>query len=322
MSASIARQVRILSLEGGGIRGAFTASVLAAFERATGKRVLDHFDLIVGTSTGGLIAIALGLGKSAAEILSFYQNAGPQIFGSNLLVRALRSVRHWVIAKHSAGPLKSSLLSFFGSDSTLEDSRARLVIPAFDATSGKPTCFKTPHHPRLRIDRARRAWEVGMATSAAPTFFPPYCSSWGTTYVDGGIWANRPSLVGIVEALQYLDYQQEEIHLLSIRTPGSQFRLPKMAINGRIPWIRKGRLIEIIFGANGAAATFDGQILLGDRFLEIAADSGISPISLDDATQLDSLKGLGEEAARTNLDRVANAFFANPVTPACFDTRA
>src|SRR5438270_11791536 len=70
---------RILSLDGGGIMGAFTASVLATFEEATGKKIVDHFDLITGTSTGGLIAIALGLGASAEKVCNFYTERGPAI---------------------------------------------------------------------------------------------------------------------------------------------------------------------------------------------------------------------------------------------------
>src|SRR6516162_8448241 len=71
---------RILSLDGGGIKGAFTASALATFERATGRRIVEHFDLITGTSTGGIIAIGLAMGAAAEEIGRFYEVEGPKIF--------------------------------------------------------------------------------------------------------------------------------------------------------------------------------------------------------------------------------------------------
>ena len=76
------RRFRILSLDGGGVKGTFTASFLAELERMTGKRVVDHFDLITGTSTGGIIAIALGLGVGTEAILGFYERDGPAIFPS------------------------------------------------------------------------------------------------------------------------------------------------------------------------------------------------------------------------------------------------
>src|SRR4051794_26793503 len=72
---------RILSIDGGGIRGAMPVAFLARVEEITGKNIVEHFDLIVGTSTGGIIAVGLGLGLSAADILSFYREWGPGIFG-------------------------------------------------------------------------------------------------------------------------------------------------------------------------------------------------------------------------------------------------
>src|SRR6516162_8324692 len=87
---------RILSLDGGGIMGAFAASALATFERATGRRIVEHFDLITGTSTGGIIAVGLAMGASAAEICSFYETQGPNIFpaggGMGGWVRLLRNL--------------------------------------------------------------------------------------------------------------------------------------------------------------------------------------------------------------------------------------
>ena len=72
--------LRILSLDGGGIKGAFSAAVLAALEHDTGKAAADDFDLIVGTSTGGIIAEELGLGKSAQDVVEFYRELGRPFF--------------------------------------------------------------------------------------------------------------------------------------------------------------------------------------------------------------------------------------------------
>jgi patatin-like phospholipase/acyl hydrolase len=74
------RPFRVLSLDGGGIMGAFAASVLATFERDTGKKVVEHFDLIAGTSTGGIIAIGLAMGATAEQLLQFYTTEGPKMF--------------------------------------------------------------------------------------------------------------------------------------------------------------------------------------------------------------------------------------------------
>src|SRR6266404_7090824 len=99
---------RVLSIDGGGVKGVFPASFLATIEDAIGGSIADHFDLIVGTSTGGIIALGLGLGLKAHELLSFYENWGPQIFGGPPRWRALRSL---FVAKYSAEPLSRAAQS-------------------------------------------------------------------------------------------------------------------------------------------------------------------------------------------------------------------
>jgi len=93
---------QILAIDGGGIKGVFPAAFLAKIEETTGKRIVDHFDLIVGTSTGGIIAIGLALGLPASEILQFYESYGPKIFAGNRYVRLARQVG---FAKYRSEPL-------------------------------------------------------------------------------------------------------------------------------------------------------------------------------------------------------------------------
>ena len=120
---------RILALDGGGIKGSFTAGVLAALEEDTGHRCVDHFDLIAGTSTGGIIAIGLGLGLSAVEILEFYTKHGPTIFPSTSLARRWsRVVRHWFQPKHSHHALRSALTQVFGERKFGESQRPLVII--------------------------------------------------------------------------------------------------------------------------------------------------------------------------------------------------
>src|SRR6516165_9631952 len=106
---------RILSLDGGGIKGAFTASVVAALEEDTGKAAADYFDLITGTSTGGIVALGLGLGLSAKEVMEFYRQQGPTIFPSTSLVQRTESiVRQLFAPKHSHDVLKEALRQVLG----------------------------------------------------------------------------------------------------------------------------------------------------------------------------------------------------------------
>ena len=94
---------RILTIDGGGIKGVFPASFLAAVEDSIGENIANYFDLIVGTSTGGIIALGFGLGLSAKEILAFYEEHGPLIFSGN---RSFRWLRWWGTTKYSGNPLK------------------------------------------------------------------------------------------------------------------------------------------------------------------------------------------------------------------------
>src|SRR2546423_11943635 len=102
---------RILSIDGGGIKGVFPASFLASIEDALGDRVANYFDLIAGTSTGGIITLGLGIGLSAKEILTFYEELGPRVFKGTPLLRSLRGIG---LSKYSQAPLKEALQSQFG----------------------------------------------------------------------------------------------------------------------------------------------------------------------------------------------------------------
>ena len=202
---------QILSLDGGGIKGLFSAAVLAAIEEDLGIRITDHFDLITGTSTGGIIAIGLASGLRPREIVNFYVNEGPKIFKQSVI----KKVTHLWSAKHENQALKDALKRVVG-DKLIGDCRKRIVVPAYNLDDSEVYLFKTPHHPRLRRDWRVPLWKVAMATSAAPTFLECCKEVDHIRMVDGGLWANNPTMVGIVEAMAVLDVPRESIVSLSI----------------------------------------------------------------------------------------------------------
>jgi patatin-like phospholipase/acyl hydrolase len=188
---------QILSLDGGGIKGIFSAAVLNAIEDDIGTSITNHFDLIVGTSTGGIIALALGLGLSPQEIVEFYYGTGDSIFQNRL---GLRSIIHWFSHKYPSKSLFEGVqVPPVFRDKKLGDSKIRLVIPSYNLGEDDVYMLKTPHHKRLKRDWKLPAWKVALATSSAPTYFPACRSIDGLRLVDGGIWANNPSMVGLVE---------------------------------------------------------------------------------------------------------------------------
>lgn len=204
---------QILSLDGGGLKGLFTAAFLANWEQETGSRVVDHFDLIAGTSTGGIIAIGLGLGLSAVEIRDLYLKKAELIFPPTFF----SATKHWASEKYTAAGLQTALKELFG-DKCLGNSSTRLLIPAFDPKFEGIHIFKTAHHRRLRTDYKQSAVHVALATSAATTYLPAEVAESGLQLVDGGVWANNPVGLAVVEAMDYLGRERKDIFTLRIGT--------------------------------------------------------------------------------------------------------
>ena len=306
---------RILSLDGGGIKGTFTAAVLVELERMTGKRVADYFDLITGTSTGGIIAIALGMGVSAAEILDFYEQRGPEIFPLLGWHRgAIRNVGWWVRRpKFSVAPLRRALESVLG-NRRLGDSRHRLVIPSYNAVNGTVTTFKTAHHQRFKQDYRDPAVHAALATSAAPTYFPSFCPSSGLAFVDGGVWANTPVMVGVVEALGWLEQDLAGIEVLSIGTTDEPYLVADRQRRGGIAAWNKD-LLAIPFQAQAAGGLAQARVLLRDRLVRVNALTRPGRFTLDDATKITELKGLGISEARHMENRISTRFLDTPAEP-------
>jgi patatin-like phospholipase/acyl hydrolase len=253
----------VLSIDGGGVRGIFVAAVLANLERDTGAKVTDHFDLIVGTSTGGIIALGLGAGMSPEEILAHYIDNVNSIFPAwrrSTLARPLSLVR----AKYKPDGLREVVQAIFR-DKLLCDSTVPLVIPSYNIGENAVCLFKTPHHERLRRDWSVPMWQVAMATTAAPTFFPAYSLPGDhVRLVDGGVWANNPSMVGVVEAVSMFGQPLEGIRLLSLGTTvAAAYRSRKLDRGGLIQWVRSPNVAQVLMVGQSTGAFTASEHLLG-----------------------------------------------------------
>lgn len=205
---------QILALDGGGIKGLFSAAVLAAIENDLKINITDHFDLIAGTSTGGIIALGLGLGMRPSEIVHFYMQEGPSIFGNRF---GWRGLLQWVCRKFPQRRLQTAVQRCFG-EKRLADSGKRLVIPSWNLDEEDVYLFKTPHHERLRRDYKVPIWQVAMSTASAPTYFPAYQGIDHMRLIDGGVWANNPTMVAVIEAYSMLGVSLEAMRVLSLGT--------------------------------------------------------------------------------------------------------
>ena len=299
---------RILTIDGGGIKGVFPASFLATVEDAIERNVADYFDLIVGTSTGGIIALGLGLGLSAKELLAFYEEHGPTIFKGN---RGLRWLRWLGDSKYSSTPLENALRSCFG-DKRLGDSKKRLVIPSLNLENGEVYIYKTAHHPRLERDYKEDAVEVALKTAAAPTYFPTRRSSAGTPLIDGGTWANNPVGLSVVEALTLLDWPKSSLKVLSLgcTTEPLNVKFGRNVSLGRLYWATK--FVDVFMHAQSHASLGTAKLLVGhENVVRIDPPVARGKFGLDKASEIPSLKGLGESQAREALPKLREIFLGD-----------
>jgi len=212
---------RILAIDGGGIRGLIPALVLTEIERLTGKRIAELFDLIAGTSTGGILAAGLTVpdatGKApmyrAEELVGLYRDHGEEIFSAGWLRKAWSL---FVGAEYSPHNLEEHLKKQLG-EHRLADAVTGLLITAYDMHEGKAWFFSRLAAQR-KADRNFLLWEVCRATSAAPTYFPPFkLPNEKATLVDGGVFANNPGLCAWVDDHEGID-PKAPVMLLSLGT--------------------------------------------------------------------------------------------------------
>lgn len=294
---------RILALDGGGIKGTFTASALATWEEQMKLRIVDHFDLIAGTSTGGILAIGLGLGLSGQQMLGFYRERGPKIFPlTSFRSRVGYFLRHLMCPKFSQEVLLQELEQAYykGNDPVpLKNSRCRLLIPAYHAVAGASHVFRTPHHNLLTVDANTPAAHVALATAAAPTYFS--AARVGnmiaeSNYFDGGVWANSPAMAAIIEAVCYLGVPLDRIDVLSIGTTEEPFTVRKQARAGILGWSKK--LIRLLMNAQEESSLKHAQLLAGEpRFIRVNVMTPPGSYCLDSPDEIEELAGLGNREA-------------------------
>ncbi len=285
------------------------ASFLAIVEESIGRPASEYFDLISGTSTGGIIALALGLGFSARDIVQLYEELGPEVFGGNRLWRAVRRIG---LSAYTSGPLKEALETRFG-DRRLGESRNRLVIPSVNLETGEVYIYKTAHHPRFERDYRERAVDVALATAAAPTFFPTHRSAAGVPLVDGGMWANNPTGLAVVEAIGVLDWDRSDMRVLSLGCTQEPLDA-RAAIRRGLGWSYWAwKSVEVFMAAQSSASQGTAKILVGEgNIMRICPVSGRGRFGLDDIREMGSLRGLGSSEARQALPQLRQLFFTEP----------
>ncbi len=303
---------QILSLSGGGFLGLYTVAVLAEIERHTGAQITSRFDLLAGTSIGGIIALALAAGKPAQEILAAFEQHGERIFGSAPPPTSRLSVARDFIgrlfrSKHETQPLRETIEEIVGPDTRIGDLKHPVLIPAVNLSRGAPQIFKTPHHRDFRLDWELKVVDVALATSAAPTYFP-LAKIGDSLYTDGGLFANAPDLIALHEAVHFLGHNEKNIRLLSVGTTTSNFSFadPSNRNFGIEKWFKGARLMNVMIASQQSSVDFMLSHRLGDAYLRIDEEQSKEQervLGLDVAT----------ETARRTIKAIARGTVQNVV---------
>ena len=255
------RPFRILSIDGGGVRGIIPARFLQALEEMSQQPIHTLFDLIVGTSTGGLVALGLtcpnqkhsGPQYRAKNIVDFYLKESASIFKGSLLRNMRTGVGLWG-AKYDRKPLDAILENFFG-DVRLSEALSKVVLPTYSLIEKAPHLFSSTEARDTKIDYWMR--DIAGATSAAPTYFDPkiFQDNQGKKCIDidGGIFANNPESIAAMEAYkQQPNLERKDIFLISMGTGSIQLnrRSDQLSNAGVIGWVMRANLIDLMMSAD------------------------------------------------------------------------
>ena len=290
--------MKILSIDGGGIRGIVPALVLADVEARTGRRIADLFDLVAGTSTGGILACALTMpgARPAADLVDLYRTEGPRIFRRSLW-KEIESVGGVLDEKHDDAGLMTALHDYLGA-ARLSQATTRVLVTSYDLEARAPYFFKS-----WRPERDAPLTAVARATSAAPTYFEPLGLE-GMALVDGGVFANNPAMCAYAEAARLSPGEPVRVVSLGTGQLSRPIHLADARGWGLLEWVRP--LIDVVF--DGVSDTVDyqlRQLVPDDAYDRFQVGLTRASDALDDASAA-NLRALEAEARTLISERAAD----------------
>ena len=290
--------MRVLAIDGGGIRGLIPALVLTELERRAERRSFEMFDLIAGTSTGGILACALCAPDPlpASELVGLYEDEGPKIFDRSLFQR-IKSAEGLLDEKYDDGALDRALERFLG-HKRLSEARPDLIVPAYDTALPGPYFFKTTKARETPETDDFPLSVVARATSAAPTYFEPL-EAGERALLDGGVFAVNPAMSAFAEVLK--EAEARDVVLLSL---GTGQRTRKRSFDeikdwGVAKWARP--ILDVVFDGVSDAVDYQlDHVLGGERYWRLQTELTLASDDLDDASEdnLARLRGHAEELIR------------------------
>lgn len=315
----------ILSLDGGGYKGLCIIACLAELEKKFNIKCCDYFDMFAGTSTGAIIALAFAKGESASNILKLYEEIGNKVFPYRIpFDRTFRFLRQFFYPKYRNKHLKIELEKFFG-DLKLKDianSNKYVIVPTLCLSNGMPRIFKTDYKAEYNKHNEYFLSDIILASCSAPTFFQvakikiPGSNS-HEYFVDGGMFANNPSVCALVEALQNLNKDIKDIKLFSISTPQPDLQLkesnliPSLALQkGVIGWNEK--LVSMALQGTAQRDAFVAKFMMKDsNYLRLEPNcTANTPKGMDSCSMKDKseLIRMGKQLALDNFNNFEKLF--------------
>ncbi len=281
------QKFKILSIDGGGFRGAYSAHILKRIEEEFNINWKNDFNIIAGTSTGSIIAAGLAFGLSAKELFDFYKKHGKDIFKKRFLCRT-----GLFASQYHQRNLKKILDHVFG-DTRLKDIKVPLIIPATDIGNGCVHVFKSAYHDEFVRDPNVKVADAVLASCSAPTYFDPHLVDGKYLLCDGGLWANNPAVVAMIDAQKRLGIKLEDLLILSIGTGiGKQYYSPQNNPKksffgwGFITKWERNKFIDMILNLQAENSTNMLKLLLQDGQLLRINFEADRKLSLDDPSRL------------------------------------
>jgi len=277
--------MRLLAIDGGGIRGIYASHVLQRIQEEFKLEFHRDFDLVAGTSTGSIIAAALAFDIPLSKVTNLYRAQGPIIFSPRGW-----SIKGAVFPRYASDPLRDALNEVF-QDATLSDAKTRLIIPATDIGNGGVHVFKSNYDEGFVRDRNVKIVDAVLASCSAPSYFAP--ARVGPYQLsDGGLWANNPSLVAVTEALSRLGVERSQIRLLSVGTGTGKNYYPVTNNSGQWGFVTGWgmlKFISMLMNLQSETASNVVKLLLEKHQAVRINFESDTPLPLDDVSIIDDL---------------------------------
>ena len=261
---------KILAIDGGGVRGIIPAMVLAKIEEQTDQPIAELFDLVVGASTGGILALGLVVPDrkeaaqprySANQLLGFYLEESHEIFDKSLFFKITRGI---FTRRYHARALEKALKKYFG-HTMLSEALKNVVIPSYEIHERYTAFFKSGDVRTKKIEKDVLMRDVARAASAAPTYFVPkkikeYPDA---TFIDGGVFANNPAMCAYAEAKEL--FPDEDLLVVSLGTGNPQLSIDfeRFRTWGLLGWARP--IWYILMDGSSDVVDYQLDFVLPDR---------------------------------------------------------